>query len=272
MADHHITLNIDLRAMTGRTQSLLRHAMTLVAIGLHSRQGISPDTLSIPDLTIQHHFDAGNQWTVEEAQEAWETWILRNGFRDVSEAISGVLEEAQQTLSLWEIVLIGEKRSLLGEDWNTKYIHRSRQFHRRTLPQKLDFLKTTYDFELNDSLVRQALSINAARNCLVHRSGVVAEIDTDSSGMLVVEWSNLTLVEMLDGEHREITLPHCVEADTQLGITTRKRSRSFEVGQLFHVNSEEFSQICWTLFQLTVSCTKSLELWGKTHGIEFKEA
>lgn len=268
--DHQLSVLIDLRGMTGRMQRLLRHAMNLVAIGLHARDGVTNDTLSIPDVTMHHQFDTSNQWNVEQAQEAWETWILKNGFRDVSEALAGVLEEAQSVLSYWQISLIQNDRKVIGEDWNEIVVHRGQQFHRKTLPQKLDFLKAKHDFELDPHLVKQALSINAARNCLVHRGGLVSDSDIDSSGGLIVEWRCLALVAEIDGEMQEIIPPHYLEAGTRLGISMRNRSRRFEVGDLFQVNTEEFTQICWTLFAFTLSCTQSLQKWAEARGFDFK--
>jgi hypothetical protein len=271
MAEHHqLSIRIDLGGMTARMQRLLRHAMNLVAIGLHARQDVTQEALSIPDVTMHHQYDASNRWTVEEAKTAWETWILRNGFRDTSEALAGILEEAQSVLSYWQVVLIQKERGLHGEDWNEVVDHRAQQFHRRTLPQKLKFLRDKYSFELEPALVRQALSINAARNCLTHRGGFVAEADTDQSGRLVVEWSAMVLLATVDGEEREITLPYRAEAGTVLGIATRSRSKNFEIGTLFHVSAEEFTQICWTLFLFTETCTKTLQEWAENRGFEFK--
>lgn len=251
-------------------QRLLRRAMNLVAIGLHAQKEVTQDTLSLPDVTIHHQFDASNQWTVEQAQVEWKTWILINGFRDVSEALGGVLEEAQSILSYWQISLIQQKREVLSEDWNSIVVHRGKQFHRRTLPQKFEFLKEKHGFELNSEFVSQALSINAARNCLVHRNGQVTELDTDSSGRLVLEWRALTLEANIDGEHRQIIPPHFIEAETEVRIINRNHSKAFEIGELFHVNTEEFTQICWTLFTFTLSCTQLLQHWAEIHGFEFK--
>src|SRR5215213_9112239 len=176
--------------------------MSLVAIGMNGKEGITEDTLAMPDLTMHHQFDNTNRWSIEEAKNAWQSWVLRNGFRDIAEALGWLLEEAQSVLASWEVVFLQKTKAVQGEDWNEIIVHRGQQFHRRTLPQKIEFLEKQYSFILNPSLVRQALTINAARNCLTHRNGIVSQLDIDSSGSLTLDWNALVLLVKTDGQEQ----------------------------------------------------------------------
>lgn len=244
--------------------------MSLVAIGLNAAKGISSEALQMPDITTDHQFDSSNPWTVEQATAAWQTWVLRNGFRDIAEAISGLLEEAQSVLSYWSLVSIQQGRQLRGEDWNELVVNRGLRFHRLGLPDKVDFLRKEYGLALEDSLVNQVLSINAARNCLVHRGGLVSTLDTRNTDHLQIEWSALVVLITENEVEKEIEPPYLVKAGGQLGVATRRRSKSIAVGQLLQVTAKEFTQMCWTLFVFAMACAQTLEAYGKARGIQFQ--
>jgi len=271
VTDHHqLSISINLAGLTDRIQRYLRASMSLVAIGLNAGKSISADDLQLPDVTTHHQFDSSNAWTIEEAGAAWKTWVLRNGFRDVAEAISGLLEEVQSVLSCWQLVKVQQDRSIRGEDWNEMVVTRGSRFHRLGLPEKIDFLKKEYGLVLNDPLVQQVLSINGARNCLVHRGGMVTAQDTRGGDHLTIEWSALVILITEKGVEKEIEPPYLVEAGGTLGVATRPRTKAIPIGQPLSVTAKEFSQICWTLFVFAMTCAQTLEAHGKLQGIQFR--
>ncbi len=271
MSDNHkISVHLNLGGIPGRIQRVLRIAMCNVAIGLNAEETIRADTLAIPDVTIHHQFDASTELSIEEAKEIWRRWVLINGFRDIAEALNGLLEEVQSVLGYWELALIQKSKTIRVEDWKEIIFHRSKQFHRRTMPQKIEFLNQQYSFMLDETLIRQALTINAVRNCLTHRNGIVSLLDVDESGNLLLEWSALVLLATINGQEQEVSLPYQAKEGTEIALTTRTKKKYFIVGQSVMVNTEEFTQLCWTLFLLANSSAKLLENYGKEHGFEFK--
>lgn len=271
MADHHqLSISINLAGLTDRIQRYLRASMSLVAIGLNAEKSITTNDLQLPDVTTHHQFDSSNPWTIEQATAAWRHWVLRNGFRDVAEAISGLLEEVQEVLSHWQLMKLQQEHVLCGEDWNEIVVNRGSKFHRLGLPDKIEFLKKEYGLNLDETLVQQVLSINAARNCLVHRGGIVSTQDARDGDQLKIEWSALLILIMENGVEKEIEPPYLVKAGSQLGIATRHRTKSIAVGQSITVTAKEFSQICWTLFLFAMAWAQALEAHGKAQGIQFK--
>ena len=266
---HDISRQINLNDIINRMQRVLRDAMGLVAIGLHAQEGIKVQMLTLPDVTMQQQYDSTNHWTDEEAKDAWKNWILRNGFRDIAEALSWLLEEAQFVLAYWELAVLQRSKPLRGGDWNEIIVHRKEQFHRRTLPQKFEFLEEKYSFTLDSNLVKQVLSINACRNCLTHRQGIVSQLDIDQSGNLTLEWSALVLLERVDGQEQEINPPYDVKAGAEIYADTRRKKKSFALNERVFVSADEFSQLCFTLYTLAVICVKELETNGKDRGIKF---
>ena len=273
MADTQIHLHIDLGGLPNRMQRVLNAAMNFVAIGLNSAPGITTDSFAIPDTPIQHQFDSNNPWTADQAKEAWRIWILRNGFRDAAEAISGTLEEVQAVLSSWHIAELQKARgSLFGEDWNKFVVQRGQQFHRRTLPQRLEFLEKNYSFTLDSALLDQVNTINLVRNCLAHRGGVITTLDLNVEGALEVRWTALVALVISDGSEVEIHPPHFVEAGASLAIANRPKSKRLAIGQQVDFTSLEFAQMCWTFFLFAQSCAKRLEDYGRQRGVQFGQS
>lgn len=156
---HEISIKINLAGITGRMQRVLRDAMNMVAIGFNAKENITAENLTIPDITIHHQFNSSSNKSIGEEKVSWEIWVLRNGFRDIAEELNVLLEEIQTVLAYWKIVTIQKSRVVRGEDWNEIIAHRSQQFHRRTLPQKLEFLDRKYHLPKIQSLLIKHLQL-----------------------------------------------------------------------------------------------------------------
>jgi len=103
---YDVSIQINLAGITGRVQRALRQAMTMVSIGLNAKGEITPEILTMPDVTMHHHFGSSLNRTIDEDKVSWEIWVLRNGFRDIAEELGGLLEEIQSVLAYWKIGLI----------------------------------------------------------------------------------------------------------------------------------------------------------------------
>jgi len=245
VANTEIQLHIDLGGLPNRMQRVLKATMNFVAIGLNSAPGITTDSFAIPDTPIQHQFDSNNPWTTDQAKQAW-----RNHIAELQRA----------------------RGSLLGEDWNTFVVQRGHQFHKRTLPQRLEFLEKNYSFTLDTDLVDQINTINIARNCLSHRGGVITTLDANVEGALQVRWTALVALVISNGKEIEIHPPHFVEAGASLAIGNRRKSKRLAIGQQVDFTSLEFAQMCWTFFLFAQSCAKRLEDYGRQRGVQFGQS
>jgi hypothetical protein len=143
---------------------------------------------------------------------------------------------------------------------------RAEQFHRRTLPQKLEFLASHYSFTLPDDHLSEIKSINAARNCFVHRGGQVTDVDTDESRALILKWRHLQPIIVENGVATELILPYVTEKETMLGLRVAARERRFEIGSYVELELQDFSEICWTLFLFAQCCGTELEAYGRSKG------
>jgi hypothetical protein len=265
-----VSLQINLVGIAGRVQRLLKNATYLVAIGTRAASRITPEAYELPDVAFVHGFDDQNPWSVAEAQTQWRSWVLTNGFRDVAEIIASTLEEVQLVLAMWSIADPSGGRRVKQETWNDTIVRRQAQFHRRTLPQKLEFLQNRYGFSLPTDYVAEVMSINAARNCFVHRMGQVSEPDLGPTGALTLKWRHLKAVIVDNDNETDLILPYTAQKDTLLGIKVASRERVFEVGQTLELTLQDFSEISWTIFEFARRCAADLETYGRTKGFSFK--
>lgn len=267
-----IQLSTNLAALSAQLQFDLQKALNLVAVGLHASEAVQKAPFSLPKTAFFQQFAPNDHWTAEHTACEWERWVLRNGFRDVSELIASFLENGQKILANWHLVALQRTRKLIGADWNEVIVSREKKFHRLGLPEKLDFLQKHYSFVPADaSLVRQVFSINAARNCLVHRNGVVGTTDITENDKFILEWTALAIIVQKDGIETQVVPPATVEAGSSVGIGNRPRRKDFGLGEPIVVDSREFSEICWTLSFFGSSCARKLEQHGRDQGIKFTD-
>lgn len=265
--DRAIHFNVDLRALVGRVQNRLVIASRMMSIGLNAP--ISPSH-EIPGVNLQMSFGVLT-WTPEQTGEGWTTWMLRNGFRDVAEGIAALLDEVQSTLSIWELFALQRERKIKGDDLNKMIVRAGKVFHRRGLPEKIETLKKLYDFSLEPEYQSDILSINKARNCLVHRGGLVSTLDTDKDARLGVSWTTLATIAINDetGEETEVMSGRVVEGPAKITMRHIKREKTFVVGEHLSFSANEFSEICVCVFRFALWCSEHLEKYARARGFTF---
>jgi hypothetical protein len=249
MAEQSITFNINLDALRGELQRSLQEVIYLVSAGLQTKDQITPEILQLPTNSIKMKFDSGLNWSSEKAQEQYSEWVLSNGFRDTIENLGAFLESAHGVLSFWELVGRQEDGTdITGADWNEVIVDGKRRFNRLGLPDKLEHIKNQHAILFDETLGSHVLSINMARNCLVHRDGIVSDRDITTDNALEVQWRRMVfLVKNEDGE-KELFMGEVIEAGSEIGFRQEDKTKSFVLGSKIEFTVQEFSDICWCLF------------------------
>lgn len=262
-----IHINVNLATLISEFQIKIQRIINLVFLGLNAKTKLPKNISKIPgvdfSLSLSHNMD----WDDETSRREFQEWILINGFRDASELISNFLEYTNRILSLWELVRKQNNNvQLRGDDWNEFVAKNRKQFPRFGLPDKINHLINQKNLQLDQELISNILSINMARNCLVHRSGIVSKLDTNIEGGLEVKWRKLTLyLKNKDGE-QEINFPHHVEQESQLFLKQKTYSKMFKLNESISFSAQEFSDICWCLFVFGRSIVEGIEAIGKKSG------
>lgn len=248
MADYPINISINLPALRAELLHSLQRTIYLVSAGLQLKDKIDPDRLHLPTNSVTVVFDGSLKWDARKAEELYSEWILCNGFRDIIEYVNSFLESGHKVLAFWDLATKQKDGiEITGSDWNQIIISGGKQFHRFGMPSKLSHVQDKHNILIDPKFREQIQSINAARNCLVHRNGVVAEQDMNAVGSLEVKWTNLDLiVENEDGE-KQLMLGEVVEEGSVIAIQNREKLKAFSMGERVLFSAQEFANIAWGL-------------------------
>lgn len=262
-----LTIKFNLVALLGRINRKLEETSRFVSMALATEA--DDQVKESGPFSIQFH--SGLDWSPEQRKDAWQSWVLKNAFRDVAELISGVLEEAHQVLSV--LALLDKQRRgevVRGSD-HRKLREVADRFHRLSLADKLTRLSAQQDFNLSSEKVEEIISISVARNCLGHRAGIVGDRDITEGDKLVVKWLGLDMMIETDGVEIPLVPPMYVEKGGTAILRTVRRIKEFSLGEIISFDGKDFSEIAWTVFAFSQAVATSLEQAAKARGITFQQ-
>lgn len=270
--EFHIRVN--LASISSRVAQVAKKASYMVAIGHHASENLNAKALETPP---ESFFDFGHKeapLTPEAIKPIWLNWLLVNAFRDVAEALAGTLEEVHQVLAMWRFKgTHNESAPVKLSDWNAEVVAKQERFHRAGLPEKLEKLEKDFGLTLDPTLLASITSINAVRNCLVHRNGVVGTKDADETGSLTLRWRTLKMqIREAGDQWKDFEMPYTTKSEAELAVQAVDRTKLFALGQSIAISTTEFSAICWTHFLFADHAAKQLEEHGRGIGIKFEVA
>jgi hypothetical protein len=149
--------------------------------------------------------------------------------------------------------------------------HRHGRFQRLGLPAKFKLLET--QFEIKTELRGHVESINAVRNCLVHRLGVVRADDVDDDGVLVLKLRRYRL-HVVDPK-TETSTPAVFGVrygDMKAQSVFDDSLRTFSIGEHIHFNPEELFDCTHTMAAFDQSMAVSFAQLATRFGIPFGPA
>lgn len=273
MATQSISININLNALRGELQRSLQRTIFLVAAGLQRVEHVDSKLLTLPTGGIDITIDPSLELSKAEVQQEYTEWILANGFRDAIESTSMFLESAHRVLSFWALAAKQQEGiEITGEHWNQVVITEPQKFNRLGLPDKLSHIREKHQVPLEASLESQVLSINTARNCLVHRNGLVSERDINLNDSLEVKWSRLQLVLQNEDGEKEVVLGEVVEKESKVMIRYIQESKLFSLGDSIKFSAKEFAEISGCLYFFGESLVIKMNEYGIQEGLLPEEA
>lgn len=245
MQPNTLKITINLNALLGELQESLQTTINLVAVALKATAPESMEDLRLPSEVFVTEFASKAQWSHAEAIEKHRTWAISNGLRDAVEGASSFIESAHRVLSIWALASSNNGKVLYG-DYQRELEGAS--FHRLGLPDKLTHLKSEHGIALDADLERHLLSINNARNCLVHRRGIVSQRDLNFDGKMLVEWRKLHIfLQNEDGEH-DLVIGQLVEKESAICLRIKDERKVFALGERVAFTAQEFADVTWGLY------------------------
>jgi hypothetical protein len=260
-------MQLELQSPSDHIQSQLQRAVDLVAFGLHAADQCSPQHFVIPGVFGQITPTRQMALSVDAARDEFRAWVLANGFRECVEGVGTALEWVRKACFLWtrqgEVRLRQDGHFSLnarfsGEEWNEHIVKGAPKFDRLPLPDKLAHLERAYSWIRPDTS-EDVLSLNAARNCLAHRDGVVGQKDVSATnGGLVIKWRTLHITVGQGETERVVDIGSKVEAGEEIGVRLQKCQRTIPLGEKVSISATEFVEIAMTFLFFSQELEKSV--------------
>ncbi len=263
---HKLSAKVDLAALLGTLQRSLQRTLDIAAFGLIAAENATEQKLELPGAFF-HMIPAQNvALDFETARNEFKRWALTGAMRDSVEAVHIFLDKARPICFLYSVA---DQPKIMGDDWNKGMVRDTKKFHRLGLPDKIKYLAEEYDSSLVSEVTEELLSINLARNCLAHRSGIVSDYDSNSEEGLMVRWRKMEIGATGSNGERIITAMARVEAGESVFLRYAKAQKLFKKGESVTFTVDEFGELCMTLFFFGSQLIHNMEQFGRSKGITF---
>lgn len=266
MASHEVSFNFNNLFVGLDATTMLSIEKAAIGLDMAGRIAAAPSLLNVPEgIGIQF-----NARPLTDVRQDFEAWVLTNTFRDCIEAVAHFLEEGRRLAAA--LTLSGRDEIPALEFDDALHGKVARKFHRAGLPDKSEAMRSTYGLTWSPDIEDRVNSINAARNCLVHRRGIVGEDDCKNGQPMALRWLRPVLhARAPDGTVSELRPTTAVVGGTEVFFITVPEERAFAIGERFTITANEFASVWWTIRTFGLAVTEALVAFAKTKGITFAE-
>jgi len=264
------TVSINLAALHGLVCIHLQRLLDILAVSLVGLEKVDDSAYADFSPFFNLAPAQNERLTRESAVAEAQRWYLCTAFRDAIEVINLFLDRGRLVCALCSKTARGK---IMGADYNRIVGAEAEEFHFLGLPKKLERLRK--DFGIAAELETHALSINTARNCLVHRLGIVSDEDVDANGELAILWRSLSLVKQSSDGTQEISLDEPGEiVDVGWSVIARitDNKKTFRRGERIDLSHREITHTFSTLMAFTTSIVQSMERYSKKLDIRMPDS
>ena len=255
-------------ALTHRVQELSQYVSAAFASTLIEEEPPG----GFPGTALHYQYPRLSTWNPTEARQGYERWVLLSAFRELADSTGLFLDGVQHMCSVWRL-LEAQARSggVTAADFQRERIDEPKRFQKSFIPIKLRILTELYGLILHRDVLDQILSMNAARNCLVHRGGLVTERDRNCPEGLEVKWvKGLIILKDKTGE-REVLPPVTMDGGDQLLLQQQLTSKTFGMGTDISFSSREFADIAWAVSVFGMRVVSAVEVRGRELGVAVEQ-
>ena len=196
--------------------------------------------------------------TIDEQKQITLNWTLAKAFEDLINGLTKSFKETYRYLKIYS--LYKASPLIMNRNEFEKELHKvEMEIEKLHFPDFIERIENHLSLLL--PLKEEILSINKIRNCLIHRYGVVEQIDIKNSlnNDLLLKWTSLKFWTTVDGMQTEITYDFRKDGIiiSDLNCDAIKNERIFKLKDKISLDINEFNGIAYTcatfaknLFQL----------------------
>ncbi|MFD0929342.1 hypothetical protein ACFQ1T_06070 [Methylophilus glucosoxydans] len=221
--------------------ALERDPAPIFQLGTVVRMGLSDEEVSDPA-------------TIEIMRWEYRVWIIGHALADISESIATLLNE-----------IVKLESALLG--YEDQFI----RFERLGLDRKLHALPKLI---LDEDYVAAIDSITKARNCLIHRHGIIGSSDCNGNQELILTWRGIIVSKT--GPHGEDEIefepsyrgPAAASPNGLVKLLISSVTRKFPLGSRLNFEPNDLCTLAWCLggiiLQIETEVKRLIEEGGAT--------
>lgn len=203
-------------------------------------------------------------------QDVYTDWVLRSGFKELIELILLFVERVR-TFGAVLNLLQDQKADghLPGPAVQKALKADATRFHRAGLPERLQHLEATYRLTLPPDVKTSLLSLNKARNCLVHRGGVISKEDLTDGQSLVLTWVQFQLLLRDEDGERPAVIGAFQAKAAEVFLRRSLSQKRFPAFSRVVLTPEEFADITWSLAVTGIEFAAALRTRAEAEGLSF---
>ncbi|WNV08310.1 hypothetical protein [Tardiphaga sp. 709] len=213
-------------------------------VGLHF-EALKTFDLSQPppsDATF-YRFNTPNL-NADQRRQIHESWILAKAFQELLRAVRHALEEAHLL-----VALLTKAHTVRSSETLSVFL---KPFQRKAAG--LPFWKLMED--VNECLVPKLdfadsyKSLQAARNCLEHRAGVITNVETKGASSFELQTPRMKVFYLRGSTEVEIVIGEAIDSqddrsEVDVFAKLQTRSRSIPLGERLSFNLAEFNEVAF---------------------------
>lgn len=181
-----------------RPKHAIAHAAQMAGLALAAVDAVPREIALTPPADLVRLVPTGPMVAVDDV--SFRQWILGSAFREAVESLNVLLIDVRDAVAYAEL----RKQHGLFGDIVAADVTRKEEFAYLGLRRKLNSLRDEYRVPFRSDSVDCLLSIASARNCLVHRFGIVERADANSPTALIVGWRHREVISPSDGISRKM--------------------------------------------------------------------
>lgn len=228
--DAKIRIHIITSSVAYAVAALEKDEKPAFQLGTSIRMGLSDEDVNDPDVIARMRWE-------------YRAWVIGHALAEISESIATFLN-----------VLVRAEGKALG------YNERYEKFERLGLNLKLKALPL---LTLDDDYQSAIESVTSARNCLIHRHGIVGDRDCNVTGELVLTWRGIKLFRVqpdglveFDPSHRGFVTQ---KAGDMVQILVTGIERKFGIGSRLDLEPEDLCTLSWCFQGITDAIHKAAQ-------------
>ncbi|WP_323028421.1 hypothetical protein [Gelidibacter japonicus] len=176
----------------------------------------------------------------EKSQENFKIWILKKGFEDLISALIELMLSFSYIINLNEKIKKNPKMTIDG--FKKLIFERDKKLTKAHFPELITKIEKSLKSPLKYK--SEMLSLNKARNCLVHRNGIVQPNDFNVENGIELSWWYYN-VELKRGiEKKELERLDIIDfAEDNMQMTSIKRTKFFNDREKITIRFQEFFEL-----------------------------